>query len=150
YRAYRDRVQTLSGVLAHSDPRQTTLGGETPQEVMGALVSCNFFAVLQQPPVLGRALTAQDCEPGALPVVVLGHGVWEKTFASAAMIVGRAIELDRQRFTVVGVADERTYSGAPMRAAYFAPLDTEPLLGQGVSRFRDEKSRWPNLIGRRR
>jgi predicted permease len=150
YRAYRDRAQSLSGVLAHSDPRQTTLGGDTPQEVMGALVSCNYFAVLQQLPVLGRALTAQDCEPGALPVVVLGHGVWEKTFASDSTIVGRAIELDRQRFTVVGVADERTYSGAPMRAAYFAPLDTEPLLGQRVSRLRDENSRWLNLIGRRR
>jgi hypothetical protein len=150
YRAYRDSTQTLSAVLAHSDPRQTTLGGDTPQEVMGALVSCNYFAVLQQLPVLGRALTAQDCEPGALPVVVLGHGVWEKTFASDSTIVGRAIELDRQRFTVVGVADERTYSGAPMRAAYFAPLDTEPLLGQRVSRLRDENSRWLNLIGRRR
>jgi predicted permease len=150
YRAYRDRAQTLGGVLAHSDPRQTTLGGDTPQEVVGALVSCNFFAVLQQTPVLGRALTAQDCEPGALPVVVLGHGAWTKTFASDSTIVGRTIELDRQQFTVVGVADERTYSGSPMRAAYFAPLNTEPLLGQGVSRFRDERIRWLNLIGRRR
>ena len=65
YRVYRDRAQTLSGVLAHSDPRETTLGGDVPQEVFGAIVSCNYFTVLQQPPALGRALIEQDCEPGA-------------------------------------------------------------------------------------
>ena len=82
YHVYRDRAQTLSGVLAHSDPRETTLGGDAPQEVFGAIVSCNYFTVLQQPPALGRALIAQDCEPGAIAVVVLGHGVWTTTFAS--------------------------------------------------------------------
>ena len=150
YRAYRDGAHTLTGVLAHSGPRQTTLGGETPQEVVGAFVSCNYFAVLQRTPVLGRPLTTQDCEPGALPVAVLSHGAWTKMYASDSTIVGRAIKLDRQWFTVVGVADERTYSGSPMRAAYFAPLSTEPLLGQAVSRFRQEKNPWLSLIGRRR
>ena len=36
-----------------------------------------------------------------------------------------------------------------MRTAYFAPLSTEPLLWPGESRFRDERTRWLNLIGRR-
>ena len=76
YRTYRERVRTLSGVLAHSDPRETTLGGEAPQEVFGAIVSCNYFSVLQQPPSLGRGLAAQDCDRGAPPVVVLGHAAW--------------------------------------------------------------------------
>ena len=139
YHVYRDRAQTLSGVLAHSDPRETTLGGDVPQEVFGAIVSCNYFTVLQQPPALGRALIEQDCEPGAPPVVVLGHGVWTTTFASDATIVGRSIELDRHQFTVVGVAAEGTYGGSPMRTAYFAPLSTEPLLWPGESRFQDDE-----------
>jgi hypothetical protein len=99
--------------------------------------------------VLGRALIEQDCEPGAQPVVVLGHGVWSTTFASDATIVGRSIELDRHQFTVVGVAAEGTYGGSPMRTAYFAPLSTEPLLWPGESRFRDARTRWLNMIGRR-
>ena len=149
YHIYRDRAQTLSGVLVHSDPRETTLGGDVPQEVFGAIVSCNYFTVLQKPPVLGRALIEQDCEPGAQPVVVLGHGVWSTTFASDATIVGRSLELDRHQFTVVGVAAEGTYGGSPMRTAYFAPLSTEPLLWPGESRFRDARTRWLNMIGRR-
>jgi predicted permease len=149
YHAYRDRAQTLSGVLAHSDPRETTLGGDTPQEVFGAIVSCNYFTVLQQTPSLGRALIEQDCVPGAPPVVVLGHDIWTTTFAADPGIVGRDIELDRRRFSVIGVAADRTYGGAPMRVAYFAPLSAEPLLWPGESRFRDEKYRWLHLIGRR-
>src|SRR6186997_3351665 len=35
YQVYRDRAQTLSGVLAHADLRETTLGGDVPQEVFG-------------------------------------------------------------------------------------------------------------------
>ena len=131
YRAYVNRAQTLSGVLAHSDPRETTLGGETPREIFGVIVSCNYFTVLQEPPALGRALTAQDCELGVDPVVVLGHRVWTTTFAADPGIVGRTIELDRQRFTVVGVAAEGTYGASPMRTAYFAPLSAEPLLWPG-------------------
>ena len=149
YHAYRDRAQTLSGVLAHSDPRESTLGGDAPQEVFGAIVSCNYFSVLQQAPRLGRALIAQDCNPGAAPVVVLGHTVWMTRFASDPAIVGRDIELERHQFTVVGVAADRTYGASPMRPAYFAPLSTEPLLWPGESRLRDENSRWLHLIARR-
>jgi predicted permease len=149
YRAYLDRAQTVSGVLAHSDPRETTLGGDTPQEVFGLIVSCNYFAVLQQPPTLGRALTAQDCEPGADPVVVLGYNVWTTTFAEDPGILGRTVEIDRHHFTVVGIAAEGTYGASPMRTAYFSPLSTEPLLWPGASRFKDDKIRWLYLIGRR-
>jgi predicted permease len=149
FAAYRAGAQSLSGVLAHSDPRETTLGGDAPQEVFGAIVSCNYFTVLQQPPSVGRSLTEPDCNAGAAPVLVLGHGVWTTTFAADPSIVGRDIELDRRRFTVVGVAADGTYGGSPMRTAYFAPLSTEPLLWPGESRFRDEKSRWLHLIGRR-
>ena len=149
YRLYRDRAHTLSGVLAHADPRETTLGGDAPQEVFGAIVSCNYFAVLQQPPVLGRALTAHDCERGADPVVVLGHGLWTTAFASDSAILGRTIELDRKRFTVVGVAAEGTYGGSPMRTGYFAPVSAEPLLWPGASRYQDDRYRWLYLIGRR-
>ncbi len=61
HRAYRDRAQTLTGVIAYSNPAETTLAGDTPQQMLGVLVSCNYFTVLQQPPAIGRALTDRDC-----------------------------------------------------------------------------------------
>jgi predicted permease len=148
YREYRERTQTLSGLLAHSDPRETTLGGDTPRKVYGAIVSCNYFTVLGNAPALGRALGERDCDAGAEPVVVLGHGLWTSSFAADPTIVGRAVELDGSFFTVVGVAADGTYGGSPLETAYFAPLSTEPLLWPGASRFEDPRYRWLSLIGR--
>ncbi|HEX5420718.1 MAG TPA: ADOP family duplicated permease, partial [Gammaproteobacteria bacterium] len=147
--AYRDRSRTLSGVLAHANPIDTTLGGDAPQQFYGQLVSCNYFAVLQQPPALGRALAAQDCEPGADPIVVLGHKLWTTTFAADPKIIGRTVELNRQLFTVIGVAAEGTYGAMPYKSGYFAPLSTEPLLEPNRHHYEDDGYRWLYLIGRR-
>jgi predicted permease len=149
YRTYRDDARTLTGMLAHSQPRETTLGGEAPQIIFGAIVSCNYFTVLRSPPMLGRALGAQDCERGADPVVVLGQGLWATTFAADPAMLGRTVELEGQLFTVVGIAAEGTYGGSPLLTSYFAPLSADRLLWPGESRFENETVRWLTLIGRR-
>ena len=149
YRAYRDRSQTLSGVLVHSNPTQTTLGGDVPQLMFGVLVSCNYFAVLEQPPALGRALTDEDCALGSPPVVVLGHKLWTSAFEADPAVLGRTVELNRQLFAVVGVASERTYGGSPMAPGYFAPISADPLLGPSRNRYENEDFHWLTLIGRR-
>ena len=150
YYALRDRNQTLSGVLAVGNAMgETTLGGDAPQKIYGALVSCNYFTVLRQPPALGRELTARDCEAGAAPVIVLGRDLWRTTFASNPEIVGRTIELNRQRVTVVGVAAEGTYQG-PIRLGYFAPITAGRLLSPSDVRYENDKFLWLTLIGRQR
>ena len=149
YRAYRDRAQTLTGVLGHANAPRTTLGGEAPQEVFGTLVTCEYFDVLRVPPSLGRALSAADCEPGAAPVVVLGRELWTTRFAADPTILGRTLTLNRQSFAVVGVAAEGTYGGGPFRTAYFAPISAEPLLRSNRPRYGNDKALWLYLIGRR-
>jgi predicted permease len=150
YRAYRDQTQTLSGLLAFGTPiGETTLGGDAPQLIYGALVSCNYFDVLETPPALGRALANEDCEPGAAPAVVLGHELWSTTFSADTAIVGRTIELNRQLFTVVGIAAEGTDTGNFLRMGYVAPMSAEPLLSTGEPRYDDDRQRWLSLTGRR-
>ena len=105
--------------------------------------------MLRTPPALGRALNAQDCEPGAAPVVVLGHALWATSFAADAGVIGRTVELAGNQFTVVGVAADGTYGGSPLATAYFAPLSTEPLLWPRQSRYEDQRHRWLYLLGRR-
>jgi len=65
YRTLAERTTTLSGVFGHSDPTRTTLGGESPQQIVGTIVTCEYFDVLGQPPAMGRALRAEDCETGS-------------------------------------------------------------------------------------
>lgn len=150
YRIYRDRTETLSGIIGVSDPTTTTLGGERPRRLRGTIVTCNYFDVLRQPIALGRGLTAQDCEPGAAPVVVLAHGLWTTAFGAEAGILGETVELNRQLFTVVGVAAEDAYSGLGFyETAYFAPISTEPLLLPRESSYGNDRAGWLFLLGRR-
>jgi predicted permease len=149
YRTYRDRARTLSGVLALGRGPMTILGGDAAQLIIGMFVSCNYFEVLRQPPALGRGLIAQDCEPGADPIVVLGHNLWTTTFAADREILGRTVTLNRRSFTVVGVAAEGTYSGVPASAGYFVSISTEPILRSSGSRFQNDTQKWLYLIGRR-
>ncbi len=86
--------------IAHD---RTTL----PQMKYGALVSGNFFDVLEVRPQLGRGFRAdEDKVPGRDAVVVLGHDFWENEFASSPDVVGKSIFLNGLPFTVVGVAPE--------------------------------------------
>ena len=152
YVAYRDRAQTLSGLAAFANARgEATLGGDTPRKILGALVSCNVFTVLQQPPALGRGFAAHDCEPGADLVVVLSYELWQAAFGADSSIVGRTIQLNRRRVTVAGVAAPGTAIGPSfIRGGYVAPLNAGRLLSAEDSRYDDDELAWLSLLGRRR
>ena len=74
--------------------------------VRGAAISAAAFRVAGVPAQLGRTLVAADEEPGAAPVVVLGHDVWRGAFASAPDIVGSQVRVGGEPHTVVGVMPE--------------------------------------------
>ena len=57
--------------MAYSRSWTVTLGGQSPQEIEGELVTCNYFDVLQLRPLIGTGFTAANCEaPDRVPV---GH-----------------------------------------------------------------------------
>ena len=67
-----------------------------------ARISAPLFDVLGVPLALGRPFTDKE-DAGRQPVVILSDGLWRRKFGSDPSVVGRAISLDRQAFTVVGV-----------------------------------------------
>ncbi len=148
YRTYRDGAQTLSGIMGYTGQYLVTLGGEVPREIVGTLVTCNYFDVLRQPPALGPGFRP-DCDAeGSAPTVVLAHDVWTSAFGSDPTIVGREVLLNRQPFTVVGVAPEGMRGVALRPVSYFAPISAQPQLRPSQSDYRDEWS-WLILIGRK-
>jgi predicted permease len=149
YRTYRDSAQTLSGILGFSVLETVTLGSDLPRRVDGALVTCNYFDVLRLPPALGPGFTTESCEVGdAEPTVVLGHDLWTTAFGADPEVIGRAVLLNRQAFTIVGIAPEGAYGVDVRRASFFAPISTQPLLNPSVNVYREESS-WLTLIGRK-
>lgn len=105
YRDLRDRNRVLSGLAASQWTPLNLTEGDPPEQIVGQLVSAEYFDVLGVAPALGRGfLPEEDRGRGGSPVVVLSHRLWQRRYGSDPGVVGRAIEINGRRFTVVGVA----------------------------------------------
>ena len=78
-------------------------GGDRPERIRGTMTTGDFFPLFDVRPVLGRTLLPEDSTPGNDHVVVLGYGLWKRSFGSAPSILGRNIVLNGESYTVVGV-----------------------------------------------
>jgi putative ABC transport system permease protein len=103
YETMRDGSRLLSGLAAFCGDSVTLTGAENPEQLAAARVSPNFFEVLGTQPRLGRGFTATEGTAGGQPVALISHGLWQRRFAGDSQIVGRAITLDQDRYTVIGV-----------------------------------------------
>ena len=82
------------------------VGAGPPDRLIGSRVSAGFFAVLGVRPILGRDFRADDDLPGRAKVVVLSHQAWTRRFGARADLVGQAITLNGEPYTVIGVMPE--------------------------------------------
>ncbi|MEM7354306.1 MAG: ABC transporter permease, partial [Acidobacteriota bacterium] len=115
----------------------TLTGTESPEEIPGLGVVPGYFAVLGVQPALGRTFENADRVPGAEPVVILSHGLWERHFGSDPQILGRTITLQglgiRQR-TVVGVLPAGFQPMGRPNGQLWTPLVFDP---SNLDNFRD-------------
>jgi len=83
-------------------PLDYTAGNEPVQLQIGQ-VTGGFFETLGVKPERGRFINTDDDKNGAPFVVVLSHDVWVKHFSSDEQILGKAIPLSGNMYTIVGV-----------------------------------------------
>jgi putative ABC transport system permease protein len=75
YKDYRDRTQTLSGLMAYRFVPVSISQESRNERAWGYLVSGNYFDVLGVQPFLGRYFQPEeDKAPGANPVAVISYG----------------------------------------------------------------------------
>src|SRR6185436_16070853 len=77
--------------------------GTEPMQLQIGQVTGGFFDTLGVRPERGRYITNEDDKNGAPFVVVLGHDLWVKQFNSDDQILGKAIGLSGNMYTVIGV-----------------------------------------------
>jgi predicted permease len=108
YRDLRDRTRALDGLAAFNGRGGSLGDGRGSPELVGLqLVSGNYFDLLGVTPRRGRLLgEADDGAPGASPVAVISHALWQRRFGGDPEVVGRSIRLNGFPFTVVGVGPE--------------------------------------------
>jgi predicted permease len=100
---WRRQSHVFSGMAAVQGHELNLTGGGEPMVVKVGDVTADFFPVLGVPPMMGRALLPSDDEEGAAPAVVLSAGLWRSRFGADPDLIGKAIDLDKRSFTVVGV-----------------------------------------------
>ncbi len=78
-------------------------GGNEPIQFQIGQVTGGFFETLGVRPARGRFINNEDDRNGAPFVVVLSHDLWVKQFNRDEQILGKAIPLSANMYTIIGV-----------------------------------------------
>ena len=155
YIDYRDRNSVFSGLCASTNfPLALDWSGNSqPEQLNAFMVTSNYFDVLGVQPILGRSFAAdEDKKPGGNLLVVLSYSLWARRFGSDRNVVGRTMTLNRDAYTVIGVAPpgfKGTFSLANPDLIWI-PLSMRTRLATGILKEYSEtrRLRWLTLIGR--
>lgn len=93
----------LSSIAAAMGQSVNLTGVEEPTRLVGSFVSSEYFPLFGVKPVLGRVFQQRDDRPGAPRVCLLSESVWNGRFGADPGILGRAVTLNGELFTVVGI-----------------------------------------------
>ncbi|HEV2074837.1 MAG TPA: ABC transporter permease, partial [Thermoleophilaceae bacterium] len=91
---WREELESIEEIGAFRTLERNLIveeGGAEPVQV--AEISASGFRVARAPPLLGRTLLEEDEQPGAAPVAVIGHRVWQTRFGGDPDMVGRTVRL---------------------------------------------------------
>jgi len=113
-------------------------GQGDPARVGAIRVSSNLLSMLGARPSLGRLFLPEDDVPGRAGTAVLGHGTWTRRFGADPGVIGRAITLNGEPYTVVGVHLEGEYLGKEEEyksqtdeyTVKFSPITTKEIQGE--------------------
>jgi len=148
YLNYRDKVNGFAGLVASSDV-SLYVGGNKVERINGLMVTDNYFSVLGGTSSFGRTFFDRECQtPLQCPTAVLSYGYWQRKFGSDQSVVGSSITLNRQHFTVIGVAAP-DFHGAEMTVPdVWIPLTMqEGLMPENKFLSRPNCS-WLTVVGR--
>ncbi len=140
----RGANRSLAGLLAYHDDFVSLTGSGKPERIYGAFTSADYFNVLGVKPILGRVFVpAEEEKLGGGPVVVISYGLWQSHFGADPSVIGKAIQINRQLCTIVGIVPPG-FQGCKtgLRTDIWTPLIC---LGD---RLRPRNSYWLNVLGR--
>jgi predicted permease len=142
---------TLFESLSAEDMTQAAISVQNQNDVIwGQVVSGNYFDMLRVKPLLGRSFAPEeDQTPGAHPVVVVSHSLWQRRLGSDPNIAGKTIELNSRSYTVLGVAPE-SFKGTKFGLSldFWAPIAMAEELRREPQLLSERGSHWMTVVGR--
>jgi putative ABC transport system permease protein len=139
YLDLRAQSKSFAALAAYKQEDVNLTGEGVPERLYGSRVTANFFDVTRMTPQLGRTFLSEEDEAGRGQVAILGHGLWEQRFSGDASVLGKTIDLNGQRCTIVGVM--------PRDFDFPAPTDVWMPLAMGATERADRKNASLAAIG---
>lgn len=143
YPDYQDYQQNnvFDGLAAYTGGGAILSGQGDPESLNATRVNAAFFSVLGVDPLLGRTFQNGEDNQNGPKVTVLTYALWQRRFGADPNIVGRALTLNGDSYTVIGVLPA-SFQFALRPADLFVPY--QPTQNQLTRRF----MHGTNLIGR--
>ncbi|HXO19163.1 MAG TPA: ABC transporter permease, partial [Thermoanaerobaculia bacterium] len=132
YLDLRRRQTSFESLAAYSTGTINLSGDLQPERFDGAFLTADSLGVLRVRPLLGRGFLPGEDAPQAEPVVILGYGIWRTRYGGDPKVIGRAVRVNGQPATIVGVMPEGFKF--PARQDVWVPKKIDP----GKLKRRDE------------
>ena len=152
FRDFRDHNEVFSDMFCRFPTSASLSFGQQSERVSVELVSGTYFSTLSVVPAMGRILTPEDdVVPSGHPFVVLNYNFWKTRFAGDPQIVGKTLNLNNYKMTVVGVA-QAGFDGVELGFSpkIFIPIMMQPqiVVGNPEDMLKTRRTRWVNTFGR--
>lgn len=129
YLEWKDRNQSFAGMAAFTQNRVTLTGNGDPQELSALVVTADLFDLLGVSPRLGRGFASGEDQEGAARTLILSHAAWLRQFGGDPSVVGRAVTINGEPITVIGVLP-RGFEVFGLPADVYAPFRLDPAARQ--------------------
>jgi putative ABC transport system permease protein len=130
YLDWQAQNHTLGAISLYGWRQIMSASGAGEPEPAGVVsTQANFFEVMGIRPLLGRGFAPGEDAAGKNHVAVLSYGFWQRRFGASPEAIGKAVELNDEAYTVIGVMPRGFIF--PWTPDLWTPLDMTPkALGQ--------------------
>jgi predicted permease len=101
-------------------------------QVSHAAVTAGLFDMLGVQPMLGRTFREEENQPGRNHVVLIGEDVWQKVFGGDRGVIGKALTIHQQPYTVLGVLPKGFFFSYYDDMAVWSPAAIAPGNGSAM------------------
>ena len=100
--SYANATRAFASMGGYAGASYELSGGVTPEQVDVGRFTAGVFPTLGVNPLLGRVFTPQEEDAHSL-IAIISYALWQKRYHGDAGVLGSALVLDRQPYTVIGV-----------------------------------------------
>ncbi len=140
FAALKQTQRAFDGLAGWNARDYMLTGRGGPAHLKGQCITAELLPLLGVTPRAGRAFVAEEFQPGRDQVALISHRLWQSRFGADPQIIGQAVTLDQQRYTVVGVT--------PPRFDFFPTADLLTPLALTAKHIRNSTDYHLNIVAR--